>query len=71
MVYYDDVKDKVRDYSRMPLKYKKEKLDHVQLFDLPPGQKLQRELMVEHLYNDINQFPFLYDNKQFLLIDNL
>lgn len=27
--------------------------------------------MVEYLYNDITQFPFLYNNKQFLLIENL
>lgn len=69
MVYYDNVKDKVREYSRMPLKYKKEKLSHIQLVDLPAEKRLKNELMVEYLYNDINQFPFLYDNKQFLLID--
>lgn len=35
----------------------------MQLVDISPGQKLKNELMVEYLHNDINQFPFLYENK--------
>ena len=63
MFYFEDIKDKVEEYSKMPLKYKKEKLEHIQLEDLPEGYKLKNEKMVEFLQNDIDQFPFLYENR--------
>lgn len=41
------------------------------LIDLPPGKMLQNELLAEALKDDIVQLPFLYENTQFLAIDNL
>ena len=38
MVYFEDVKDKIKAYSRMPIQYKKEKLKHIQLVDFPVGE---------------------------------
>ena len=37
-VKYDDVKDKVIAYSKMPIKYKREKLEHCQLVEVPQGK---------------------------------
>jgi len=71
MVYFDDVKDKIEKYARMPIKYKKEKLEHIELVEVGEGKRLKNEIMTEILSKDIHQFAFLYDNKQFLLIDNL
>lgn len=71
MVYFEDVKQKLIDYSRMPIKFKKEKLDHCQLVDVPAGSKLENEILVDILRDKILKFPFVYEGRTWLLIDHL
>ena len=71
IVKFDDVKDKVRAYTKMPIKYKREKLLHCQLAERPPDYMSQNELMAETLREDVGQLPFLYENTRMLRIDDL
>ena len=68
---YDDVKDKVEAYTKMPIKYKREQLKHCQLVDLPEDHVEENEGMAELLKDDIHQMQFLYENTRVLLIDQL
>lgn len=45
--------------------------DTISLVELPFGKMLQDEMLAEALKYDIVQLPFLYENTQFLAIDNL
>lgn len=71
MVYFDDVKDKLEAYAKMPIKYKKEKLKFVQLKDYEEDKPLKEELMTELLEPNFGKFPFLYENRTFIPIENL
>lgn len=71
MVYFDDVKDKIEAYSKMPIKYKKEQLKVVQLVEYEEDKPLKEELMADILGPDMGQFPFLYENRSFIPISNL
>jgi len=65
------VKHKVEAYAKMPIKYKREKLRHCQLVDVPEDFATPNELMAEILKEDIGQLPFLYENTRMLRIDDL
>lgn len=49
MVYFDDVKDKLVAYSRMPLQYKIDKVKYIQLLDYEEDKQLKDEMMVDLL----------------------
>lgn len=70
-VMFDDVKHKVEAYAKMPIKYKREKLKHCQLVDLPDDHVEENEAMAELLKDDIHQMHFLYENTRVLLIEQL
>ena len=61
VVKYDDVKDKVKAYSKMPIKYKQEKLESCNLVDLPLGTQTENEMIVQAIGDSIVQLPFLYE----------
>jgi hypothetical protein len=66
------IKERVIAFSKLPIKYKREQIQEtLSLVDLPWGKMLQDELLAEALKDDIGQLPFLYENTQFLAIDNL
>ena len=71
MVYFDEVKHKLEKYARMPIKYKRETLQHCSLVDLPDGARTENEILVDLLKEKVHRFPFLYENKSYLLIDHL
>jgi hypothetical protein len=71
MVYFDDVKHKLEKYARMPIKYKHEVLQHCSLVDLPESARTEGEILAELLKEKVHRFPFLYENKSYLLIDHL
>jgi len=70
MVYFKDVKDKVKSFSRMPLKYKKENYHVCALVDVP-NLLLENELMQVMMQERIERYPFLYENTRFLLVEHL
>ena len=66
---FDDVKDKLEAYSKMPIKYKRETLKQCQLIDLPDDHIEENEAMAELLKDDITQMHFLYENSRTLIIE--
>jgi arginyl-tRNA--protein-N-Asp/Glu arginylyltransferase len=54
MVKYDNVKDKIIAYSKMPISYKREKLKYCQLVDWPgDDDQTENEMMASILAEDI------------------
>ena len=55
----------------MPIKYKHEVLQQCSLVDLPESARTEGEILAELLKEKVHRFPFLYENKSYLLIDHL
>lgn len=71
MVYFEDARKKLTDYSRMPIKYKREKLEDMSLVDMQPGEKTENEQLAELIKPAIKNMPFLYDNTRMLQVQHL
>ena len=62
VVKFDDVKHKLRHYSRLPLEFKRKHLKNATLIDWPHGQQTEREMIAGLIKQDLGSFPFLYDD---------
>lgn len=64
LVLYNDVKDKVARYAKMPIEYKKTNLKNTPLVDLEPiDAKTDDEELAEYFQADIGRvlgYPFAY-----------
>lgn len=61
-VKYDDVKDEIKKWTKIPIK-QKELMKQCQLVQLGEHDMTENEMLAEALKDDITQLPFLYENK--------
>ena len=63
IVKYDDVKDKIHHYAKLPYEFKKQNLTSTPLVDLPHGVKTEFEELADYFageYERILGYPFAY-----------
>jgi len=73
MVPFDDVKDKLRHYTKMPLEFKKQNLQATPLVEMPHGKETQGEMLSNALSQEgmLHSFPFAYQGTRQLMIGHL
>ena len=70
-VKFDDVKDRLIHYSKLPIAFKRQNLQHCELVDMPYGQLTENEKLEEILKPRLENYPFLYQDNQMLLVAHL
>ena len=73
MVRFDDVKEKVIHYSKMPIKFKQQHLTCCDLVDVPYGKLLPNEQIVLEKITDevLGQCPILYEGMHMIQAQGL
>ena len=70
-VEFEDVKERLIHYSKLPISFKRQNLQNCELIDMPFGMLTENEQLEQDLSPRLENFPFLYQDNQMLLIAHL